>query len=93
MVDVERSLKAWDSVLRQCGGLAAVGALHGRPLRSTTCYRLQTFAAEDVETGQQFRVLVAVQANATGELVFQLLEGLLSGCCGRGHCSLDSSDY
>ena len=45
---------------------------------------LQTLFAEHVEALQQFGFSVGVEADTTGELVFQLPESLLTG--GLRHC-------
>jgi len=83
MFHVKSRLKTWDSVLGQCGGLAAVGALDGLALCSLTHQGLQAFGAEHVEAVEEFGVSVAVQADGTGELVLHYLQSILDSCEAR----------
>ena len=58
VVNEEGSLQAGDSILRQGGGLATVGAFHHLSLWGLACHWLQALLTEDMEAVQQFGVRV-----------------------------------
>ena len=58
VVNEEGSLQAGDSILRQGGGLATVGAFHHLSLWGLACHWLQALLTEDMEAVQQLGVRV-----------------------------------
>ena len=58
VVNEEGSLQAGDSILRQGGGLATVGAFHHLSLWCLACHWLQALLTEDMEAVKQFGVRV-----------------------------------
>ena len=89
VVHEEGTSKAGDSVLRQHGGMATVGAIHHLSLWGLACQMLQTVLTEDVEALEQLGIRVGLQTYCTGQLVFQLLESLLGGGWEFSHSSVD----